>query len=314
MAANVESAPEPVVLIIADISGYTSYMTANAKALSHGQALITELVTTIINEVELPLKVAKLEGDAVFLFARKEDSAQWAESKKLIGRKLFKLFERFAGKVNELSSATTCTCNACAHVQKLRLKVVVHSGEALFHQVLQFQELAGVDVIIVHRLLKNTLKADQYLLVTAKAQQDIELPPNISLAAGRETYEGIGAVEVGVYYPNGVGPSVDQLTQGSFSQRFRASWRLFLTLWFKALAPVPDGSAGRFNHLRAKAGPGRIAFAVLTLILTPIYLPVGAVFVATHALRGGRSTQAGAREDHVHTADGSCCGLKIEED
>ena len=40
MATNVESAPEPVLLIIADISGYTGYMTANAKALAHGQALI----------------------------------------------------------------------------------------------------------------------------------------------------------------------------------------------------------------------------------------------------------------------------------
>ena len=65
MAMTVETTPEPVVLIIADISGYTHYMTANAKTLAHSQTLITELVKTILVQVELPLKVAKLEGDAV---------------------------------------------------------------------------------------------------------------------------------------------------------------------------------------------------------------------------------------------------------
>ena len=54
---------------------------------------------------------------------------------------------------------------AIEHIEKLRLKLVVHSGEALFHQILGFQELAGVDVIIVHRLLKNSVEADQYLLM-----------------------------------------------------------------------------------------------------------------------------------------------------
>ncbi len=41
------SAAEPVLLIIADISGYTRYMTANAKTLAHSQTIITELFKTI---------------------------------------------------------------------------------------------------------------------------------------------------------------------------------------------------------------------------------------------------------------------------
>ena len=45
-------------LIIADISGYTRYMAANAKTLAHSQTIITELIKTIIRTVELPLEVA----------------------------------------------------------------------------------------------------------------------------------------------------------------------------------------------------------------------------------------------------------------
>ena len=59
-----DNVPEPVLLIIADISGYTRYMTANAKTLSHSQIIITELLKTILQRIELPLEVAELEGDA----------------------------------------------------------------------------------------------------------------------------------------------------------------------------------------------------------------------------------------------------------
>src|SRR5258707_14538194 len=79
-------APEPVLLIIADISGYTRYMTANAKTLAHSQTIITELVKAIIESVDLPLEVAKLEGDAVFLFCRKQTGSKpWMEARRLIG-------------------------------------------------------------------------------------------------------------------------------------------------------------------------------------------------------------------------------------
>src|SRR5262245_51586540 len=89
-------APEPVLLIIADISGYTRYMTANAKTLAHSHTIITELVKAIIQAVELPLEVAKLEGDAVFLFCRKNKEAQpWLEIQRVIGQKLLTFFDSF---------------------------------------------------------------------------------------------------------------------------------------------------------------------------------------------------------------------------
>ena len=111
----------------------------------------------------------------MFLFCRKQDGAPpWPAARRIIGEKLLAFFRLFGEKIGELSQSTTCTCNACAHIEKLRLKVVVHSGEALFHRVLNFVELAGVDVIIVHRLLKNSVNADQYLLLTEAARPDVE--------------------------------------------------------------------------------------------------------------------------------------------
>src|SRR5712692_8895435 len=140
-----------VLLLIADISGYTRFMTTREKALAHSQMIISELMNAVLEQVELPLTVAKLEGDAVFLSAVKDGSAAWAESRTTLRDKLRSFFKNFAHKVAELEQMSICQCEACTHIDKLRVKVIVHSGKALLYQIGPFTELSGVDVIIVHR-------------------------------------------------------------------------------------------------------------------------------------------------------------------
>jgi hypothetical protein len=305
MDLQTENTPEPVMLIIADISGYTRYMTANAKTLAHSQTIITELIKAIINQIDLPLEVAKLEGDAVFLFCRKQNPAQpWPEAKQMIGKNLLALFRMFSQKISELSRSTHCHCHACARIDTLRLKVVVHSGEALFHRVFNFVELAGVDVIIVHRLLKNSVDGGQYLLLTEAARGDVEFPEPIHLSGGAETYEDIGQIKTLIYLPGAQPAAEAPPTDSSFASRFGRSWKLFCKLWF---APFVARS-GKFRNIQARPGLfGRIEFASLTALLTPLYLPVGAIFVLIHALRNPAKLH---RHDdgHKHKPDGSCCG------
>ena len=301
--------PEPVLLIIADISGYTRYMTANAKTLAHSQTIITELVSTIVTQVELPLEVAKLEGDAVFLYCRKENGCvPWREAKQLIGAKLLTFFRLFGEKVAELSQSTTCSCNACTHIERLRLKVIVHSGEALFHHVVQFLELAGVDVIIAHRLLKNSVIADQYLLMTAAAWEDVQFPEQVQLVKGSESYSDLGRIDTLLYLPDGdfkPQPSAAP-KKSNFLQRFGQSSKLFCKLWFSPfISPWPRGQI--FRHVVASTSAGRrIAFASFTILLTPLFLPAGALMALLHALKQPSLPQ---RYDahHRHTHDGSCC-------
>lgn len=306
MEPSPDEMPEPVLLIIADISGYTRYMTANAKTLAHSQAIITELVKAIILQINLPLVVAKLEGDAIFLYCRKEcGSPPWPEARWIIGKKLLTFFRVFSEKVGELSRSTTCKCNACAHIDKLRLKIIVHSGRALFHRVLNFTELAGVDVIIVHRLLKNSTRADQYLLLTEVAAQDLEFAGQIDLAPGVETYEDIGRINTLVFVPGnqqGTG-AVTAMAALPFTKRFGQSWKLFCKLWFAPFVSRP----GSFHNVTSSTrAAGRILFALLTAFLTPLFLPVGTVFVLLQALKPV-STIDHAEGCHEHKRDGSCC-------
>ncbi len=283
---STKSVPEPALLIIADISGYTRFMTANAKTLAHSQTLIIELVESIIHQVEAPLEVAKLEGDAIFLFCRKpEDAARWQEIRADISRKLLEFFQCFREKLAQLGRSNTCTCHACTHLEKLRLKIIVHSGTVLFHRVLQFSELAGTDVIIVHRLLKNSVQAAQYLLLTEAAHRELEFPETISFKSGSEKYEDIGVIRTGFhdFDSHTAAPTADA-ARNNFGRRYRESFQLFLKLWF---APFAGGK--RFNHLPAESSHQRkVGFAVLTALLTPLFVPVSAVLVIFHALKATR--------------------------
>jgi class 3 adenylate cyclase len=185
------------LLVIADISGYTRFMIANRTELEHGHQIIATLLEEIIEEAEIPLTIAKIEGDAVFLYMETGGADVDLRS---VALKLPRIFRRFATKLQELGAALTCGCQACSNVGQLRLKVVVHSGETLVYEIAGRTELAGVDVIIVHRLLKNSLTSREYLLLTEAAQRDLALELPI-IEALVEDVDDIGPMRVTAYQP-----------------------------------------------------------------------------------------------------------------
>ena len=54
-----------------------------------------------------------------------------------------------------IQSDIACECASCAQLDKLSLKFVAHLGEVAEQRVKRHFELAGFDVILVHRMLKN---------------------------------------------------------------------------------------------------------------------------------------------------------------
>jgi hypothetical protein len=70
-----KSQEQEAILIIADISGYTRFILSNRMSLLHGQIIITELTKAIIAQVDIPLEISKLQGDAIFRDALKTHDA-----------------------------------------------------------------------------------------------------------------------------------------------------------------------------------------------------------------------------------------------
>ncbi len=193
--------PKDVLMLIADISGYTRYMLAHEKALAHSQLIISELLNTILEQIELPLNVSKPEGDAVFLFAVKDDAKpNWDTVKHTICDKMITFFQVFSDRIEDVRQTNVCRCEACANIGRLKLKVVGHSGKAMLYKVGPVTDLSGIDAIIVHRLLKNSLGRDEYIMLTEAAQRDMPLPIEVAMQT-TEHYDEVGDIHTFVYFP-----------------------------------------------------------------------------------------------------------------
>jgi class 3 adenylate cyclase len=190
-----------VSLVLADISGYTRFMNLHSMSLLHAETIITELLEAVIDKAEHPLTLSKLEGDATFLYAESGDDE--AAATRDVLRQVASFFEVFKAKMHALMECDGCICDACRNMGQLKLKAFLHHGEVAVKKIRQFEELAGADVILIHRLMKNTVPAKEYILLT---QKFFELSGGLAEQtpeARTEDCEGIGPVPVVVYYPVG---------------------------------------------------------------------------------------------------------------
>lgn len=152
------------LLVIADIGGYTRFMLATRMSLAHAHVQIASLIEAVLDGPE-KLQMAKLEGDAVFFHA---PGATGADLEAEIGR----MRARFEERKSQLVADRNCSCAACTHLEDLTLKFVAHEGEVAYHRVKENVELAGVDVILLHRMLKNDVPVKEYVLLTDAALTD----------------------------------------------------------------------------------------------------------------------------------------------
>jgi hypothetical protein len=179
-------------LVLADISGYTSYLAGTE--LEHAHEILTALLETIVRHFKAVLTIAKLEGDAVFAYA--------PEAKVPRGETLVELIEctyvAFRDHVEAAHRRTTCTCNACRNMPSLDLKFMAHHGDYIVQTISGIHELVGSDVNLVHRLLKNHVAEatgwKAYGLFTEAGLRHIALQPT-GMHEQPEAYEHLGEVK-----------------------------------------------------------------------------------------------------------------------
>lgn len=190
--------PHKAVIVLADIGGYTRFVRYHDMALVHAEKIITDLLESVIDAARFPLTLNKLEGDAALFYALADADAAGVVQSAL--RQVSGFFAAFAATRAGLIAKTLCTCSACQGIDRLRIKAIVHFGDIVLKRVRAFEELAGEPVITAHRLLKNSVGQDQYILVTDAADA---LGGGL-LGAGRratEQCEGIGPVGTVVFDP-----------------------------------------------------------------------------------------------------------------
>jgi uncharacterized protein YndB with AHSA1/START domain len=187
-----ESRMQQGYLVLADISGFTSYLAG--VELEHAHEILSDLLETIVDSFKPVLLLSKLEGDAVFAYA--------ADSRLPRGETLLEILEvtyvAFRSRLEAIRRRTTCQCKACRSIPMLDLKFMAHHGEYILQSVAGNTEVIGSDVNLAHRLMKNGVGEATdwraYVLFTHACLTQMGIWPDC-LYESVESYEHLGDIQ-----------------------------------------------------------------------------------------------------------------------
>jgi hypothetical protein len=171
--------------VLADIGGYTTFL--SEVGIEHAKEITSHLFNGMV-KVSKRWKVGNVEGDCLFLYTSSRESPE-----NTFGQ-VRKLYEDFRASVAEVASGSTCRCGACDRSGDLVLKFVVHQGEFDTHEVAGRRELIGPDVVVAHRLLKNSVPVREYAILTSPLA-DVAHASGLPTTPASDEYSDIGAVE-----------------------------------------------------------------------------------------------------------------------
>ena len=176
------------LLFLPDISGFTEFV--QTTEVAHSQHVIAELLEILLEANTQDLQLAEIEGDALFFY--KEEEIPSLE--KLLAQ-METMFTAFYSHLKLLEKNRVCPCNACSSAPNLQLKIIAHSGELQFITVQDKRKPFGTEVIEAHRLMKNSVASDNYVLLSKALADEIMLPANyqsmlFDFKEGENEYDG----------------------------------------------------------------------------------------------------------------------------
>ncbi len=179
---------KPSLLFLPDISGFTEFV--NTTEVSHSQHVISELLEVLLDANSLNLQLAEIEGDALFFYKEGE-----VPSMEMLLAQVERMFTAFYSHLKLLETNRICPCNACAMAPNLELKIIAHVGELQFLNVQDRRKPFGSEVIEAHRLMKNSVDSNNYVLMSRSLSEEIRLSPNyrsmlFNFDEGKDTYDG----------------------------------------------------------------------------------------------------------------------------
>ncbi|WP_299767309.1 DUF2652 domain-containing protein [uncultured Dokdonia sp.] len=157
------------LLFIPDISGFTKFV--QTTEAEHSQHVIAELLEVLIEANTQQLRLAEVEGDALFFYKE----GQVLSQEKLLAQ-IETMYTAFYSHLKLLEKNRICPCMACASAIHLELKIVAHVADLQFIEVQNNRKPFGEAVIKAHRLLKNSVESDNYVLLSKELATEIKMP------------------------------------------------------------------------------------------------------------------------------------------
>jgi Protein of unknown function (DUF2652) len=156
-------ASERALLLIADIGGYTEYMQFHRSILGHAEAATSRMLGKVVDAAR-GFDLIEIEGDAAFL-SRDAEGLDGPATLATVTEAAVAMHRAFHEQ-RRLIELNMCPCGSCTQTSELKLKFVAHVGEVATQTIKRRRKLVGMDVILVHRLLKNSVQVPEYVLVS----------------------------------------------------------------------------------------------------------------------------------------------------
>ena len=183
------------MLLIADIGGYTEYMQFHRSVLGHAEAATARMLDRIVDAAR-GFTLVEIEGDAAFL-SRDAEGLDGEAALRVAADAAAAMHQAFHAE-RRYVELNMCPCGSCTQTNGLKLKFVAHVGEVAVQTIRRRQKLVGVDVIYVHRLLKNPVQVPEYLLVSDELLGSATGPSLLVTQELDLDLEGIGPVRTHV--------------------------------------------------------------------------------------------------------------------
>jgi hypothetical protein len=205
------------LLLIADIGGYTEYMQFHRTILGHAEAATTRLLEKVVDAAR-DFDLIEIEGDAAFL-SREAGALDGGATLAAVIEAAVAMHRAFHVE-RRLVELNLCPCDSCTQTRDLKLKFVAHVGEVATQTIKRRRKLIGVDVIFVHRLLKNPVQVPEYVLLPEDLYRSGGTPaPDHPLHEISLNLEGIGPVRTYFVAVEDLAGPLDPVPDPSWLQR-----------------------------------------------------------------------------------------------
>jgi hypothetical protein len=176
----------------------------------------------------------------------------------------------------------------------MSLKIVVHTGRAVFHSVGGRQQVSGADVILAHRLLKNSVPSHEYLPMSEPAHRDLGAGMELAFHESSESYDEFGTVSTYMHLMTETAErmrdSLYAMEPAALASRARGYARISLLPHFSAVID-------QLRHPSVDVGwPKRIAFALGVTLASPLVF-VMLLFTTPRKLLSQRAARAGTAQN-----------------
>ena len=181
---------EQAIVFIPDISGFTDFTTATE--IDHASHIISELLELLVESNQTGFTLAEVEGDAILFYRTGEPLGR-----EQLVEQCLTMFSTFHQRLMVIERDTVCQCGACQTASELTLKFIAHFGYVKEIKVARFVKPTGVDMIVAHRLLKNDVDSNEYILMTEACCAAIGQSgphPALRWSKSSQAYHAIGTV------------------------------------------------------------------------------------------------------------------------